>query len=228
MQAPSPAIYRRHEIPYVEHLLSYREDLIKDFLAYHSNWYDLDQKLNDVHVNNFGGAINERLTYPEAWKASWFRFEDRPGGDEKLNTKHIQHFPTIQKILKELEGQLGHLFYSIMEPNTIISRHTGPENRTGEHLRIHIPLIIPKGDVFFEVNGEEIDWSEPFGFNNQYTHSAHNLSSERRLILLIDIRRSFLGLPPGYPYYSREHLQFISKVPPFVRKPKTGDSNGQT
>jgi len=223
MQAPSPAIYRRHEIPYVEHLVSYTDDLIKDFLAVHDNWFDLDQELKGVHVNNFGGDINERLTYPDAWKVSWFRYEDFPGGPFYVNSEHLEKFPTAKKIMQELEDQIGHFSYSIMEPNTVISRHTGPENRTGEYLRVHVPLIVPDGDVFFEVNGEEIDWSEPFGFNNQYTHSAHNHTDHRRVILLVDIKRSFLGLPPCFPYYSKEHLQFMSKVPPFVRQSKGTD-----
>ena len=220
MDAPSPGIYRRHEIPYVEHLLSYKDDLIKEFLAVHTNWYNVNEPLTDVTVNNFGGAINSRLSYPEAWKASWFRYEKTPGGNVIINDKHLARFPTAQKILKELDGQIGHLSYSIMEPNTVIDRHTGGENRTGVYLRVHIPLIVPEGDIFFEVNGEEIDWSEPFGFNNQYTHSAHNYSNQRRMVLLIDIKRSFLGLPPSLRFSDPEHQAFMKSVPPFVRSPK--------
>ena len=226
MQEPSPAIYRRHEVPYIEHLMSYRDNLIKEFLDFHDNWYELDQDVKGVLVNNFGGNINERLTYPAAWKTSWFRYENKHGGEAIVNTENLENFPTIKKILTELDGKIGHLSYSIMEPNTVINRHTDPENRTSDYLRVHIPLIIPKGDVFLEVNGEEIDWNEPFGFNNQYPHSAHNYSSERRLVLMIDILRSFLGLPPAFPYYSREHLYFITKVPPFVRAAKQGEDNG--
>jgi len=220
MKAPSQGIYRRHEIPYVEHLLSYKEDLIKEFLAFHDDWYNLNEPLKNVHVNNFDGAISDRLTYPDAWKASWFRYENEPGGKVTVNSEHLKNFPTMQKILKELEGQLGHLSYSIMEPNVVISRHTGKENRRGTYLRIHIPLIVPEGDLFFEVNGEEIDWSEPFGFNNQYTHSAHNYSNQRRVVLLIDIKRKFLGLPTCPHFNSLEHKEFMKTVPPFVRKPK--------
>ena len=105
-----------------------------------------------------------------------------------------------------------------MAPNTVLHRHTGPENRTGEYIRIHIPLIIPEGDLFFEVNGEEIDWSDIFAFNNQLAHSAHNLSNEHRMIFLIDIRRSRVGLPPGEPFNPDRHL--YSMTQPFVRKKK--------
>lgn len=220
-QAPSPGIYRRHEIPYVDHLMTYKDDLIKEFLAYHDNWHNLDEDIKGVIVNRFENRdISNWLNHPEAWKVSWFRYEFTSDGEEHLNSERLEYFPTIKKILKELEGQVGHLTYSIMEPDTVISRHTGPENRKGEHLRIHLPLIIPEGDIFFEVNGEEIDWSEPFGFNNQYLHSAYNYSSQRRLILLIDIKRSFLGLPPCPPYFSKAHLEYMRKVPPFVRQTK--------
>ena len=218
--APSPGIYRRLEIPYVEHLMTYREGLIEDFLAFHDNWHDLSQPIKGVVTNNFKGTINSRLTYPDAWKTSWIRYEDRPGGNISTNHRHLPYLPTMQKILAELEPEMGHLSYSIMEPMTVIDRHTGGENRDGTYLRVHIPLIIPQGDVFFEVNGEEITWAEPFGFNNQYTHSAHNYTNERRLILLIDLKRSFLGLPPAPHFRSKAHSYFMSLVPPFQRELK--------
>lgn len=217
LQAPSPGIYRRHEIPFVEELLAYKDDLILDFLNFHNNWYDLSTPLKGVTINNFKGSINQRLSYPDAWKTSWFRYESAPGEHVSINREHLKSFPTMQTLLRLYEREMGHLSYSIMEPQTVIDRHTGGENRDGTYLRVHIPLIIPKGDVFFEVNGEEITWDEPFGFNNQYTHSAHNLTNERRLILLIDLKRSFLGLPPCPNYNSQEHRKFMARVPKFVR-----------
>ena len=95
------------------------------------------------------------------------------------------------------------LNYSILAPRSAILRHTGPENRSGRFIRIHIPLIVPEGDVFLEVDGEEVTWKDLFGFNNQYAHSAYNLTDEWRLIFLIDIDRQRAGLPPGEPYNPR-------------------------
>ena len=95
-------------------------------------------------------------------------------------------------------------------------RHTGPENRNGKYVRIHIPLIIPEGDIFLEVNGEEVDWGDIFAFNNQLAHSSHNYSSEYRLIFLIDLEREFLGMPPGSVYDAR--LEKYAK--PFLRNNK--------
>lgn len=219
MEAPSQAIYRRHEIPYVDHLMTYKDALVKEFLEFHDNWFNADEDVKGLVLSRPGGRnIEYFLSDPNAWKASWFRYEFTPGGKVATNIENLQHFPTVEKILTELEGQLGIVMYSILEANSVISRHTGPENRTGEYLRIHLPLIVPDGDIFLEVNGEEIDWSEPFGFNNQYIHSAHNYSSQRRLVFLIDIKRSFLGLPPGFPFYSKEHIKYMASVKPFERK----------
>ena len=69
------------------------------------------------------------------------------------------------------------------------------ENRDGRTLRIHIPLLVPPGDIFFEVEGVEVDWSDLFGFNNQHIHSAFNLTPKRRLVYLIDITTEKLGIP---------------------------------
>ena len=219
MEASGQRIYRRHEIPYVDYLMTYQNALIEEFLEFHDNWFNADEEVKGLVLARPGGRnIDYFLSDAYAWKSSWLRYEYTPGGQYHTNEENLPHFPTASKILSELEGQLGIVMYSILEANSVIDRHTGPENRTGEYLRIHLPLIVPKGDIFFEVNGEEIDWSEPFGFNNQYIHSAHNYSSQRRLVFLIDIRRSFLGLPPGSPFYSKEHLTCMAAVKPFVRK----------
>jgi aspartyl/asparaginyl beta-hydroxylase (cupin superfamily) len=105
-----------------------------------------------------------------------------------------------------------------MAPNTVLNRHTGPENRTGRFIRIHIPLIVPEGDVFLEVNGEEVKWDDLFGFNNQFVHSAYNNTDQYRLVFLLDLDREFIGMSPGEPWDERfEELA----IQPFVRKKDT-------
>jgi hypothetical protein len=108
--------------------------------------------------------------------------------------------------------------YSIIEKNSVINRHTGVETRDSEFIRIHIPLLVPEGDIFFEVEGVEITWADIFGFDNSLPHSAHNYSDHLRLVFIIDVRRDLMGVEPGKPYQrAREIFQ-----EPFVRgvKPK--------
>lgn len=215
----SQPIYRRHEIPYVDHLMTFKDLLTEEFLKFHDNWFNQDEEVKGLILTKPGGRnVDNYLSDAYAWKSSWLRYEFSPGGKVLTNNENLRHFPTADKIIKDHEGELGIVMYSVLEANSVINRHTGPENRTGEYLRIHIPLIVPDGDIFLEVNGEEIDWSEPFGFNNQYIHSAHNYSSQRRLVFLIDIKRSFLGLPKGISFRGKDHIEYLKSAKPFERK----------
>lgn len=208
-------VLHRNEVPYFNELMKYQESLKAEFLAFHENWYDESKEVTGLVLTRPPNGIDVEKygSNPWLWKTSWFRYEFEPGGTVYTNHENLQYFPTVQKMLKELDGQLGIVMYSIIEGNTFLARHIGPENKAGEYLRIHIPLIVPEGDIFLEANGVETDFSDIFGFSNQYIHSSYNHSNFRRLVFLIDIRRDFLGLPPGEPW--TEELE--NNPPPFMR-----------
>jgi hypothetical protein len=160
---------------------------------------------------------DEFVTSVESWRNVSFKYQHRSAGlFQHLEEDKIKRYPTACKIIQELGDDCPIANYSCLRPNTVIHRHTGPENRSGEFLRLHIPLIIPKGDIFLEVNGEEVTWNNLFGFNNQFVHSAHNYTDEYRLIFLIDVRRTRIGLQPGKEY--NKLMEIFAK--PFVRQPK--------
>ena len=115
----------------------------------------------------------------------------------RIDCYNVDRFKTMKSIGERYGDICPILEYSILPANSIIERHIGIENKDGKHIRIHIPLIIPKGDIFFEANCEEVDWENPWGFNNQYMHSAHNNTDEHRLIMLIDLERAYCGIPPA-------------------------------
>jgi aspartyl/asparaginyl beta-hydroxylase (cupin superfamily) len=123
-------------------------------------------------------------------------------------------YPTASQIISKFHDDMQHAAYSLIEPRSSIERHTGQENRTGEFLRIHIPLIIPEGDLYFECMGEVIYWDDIWGFNNQLTHSAHNNTDEYRLIFLLDLRMSALGLEPCGQFDPKWQLH----AKPFIRE----------
>ena len=116
---------------------------------------------------------------------------------QKKDGYNPEAFPTMQKIAAHYGDLCPILEYSILPAQSIIERHIGIENKVGENIRIHIPLIVPEGDLFLEAQGEEVDWQNPWGFNNQYMHSAHNNTDEHRLIMLIDLKRTYVGIPPA-------------------------------
>jgi hypothetical protein len=232
-----------------EYLMSFRNALIEEFLegktlpeviAYKGR--NVMQKKEDRPAymentpdpegNRFHDAVTELLrtpedehtvskANPEGWKNIEFKYHSPDEGVHwDIDPDYAErNFPTAYNLIKEFWDDCPIASYSCMAPNTVLHRHTGPENRFGEYIRIHIPLIIPPGDVFFEVDGEEIDWSDIFGFDNQLVHSAHNLTNEFRLIFLIDIKRSRIGLPSGQLF--NKHRQLYSLLhKPFVRKLK--------
>jgi len=116
---------------------------------------------------------------------------------QKQDGYNPEAFPTMKGIAEHYGDICPILEYSILPAQSIIERHIGIENKKGENIRIHIPLIVPEGDLFLEAQGEEVDWQNPWGFNNQYMHSAHNNTDEHRLIMLIDLKRTYVGIPPA-------------------------------
>ena len=82
-----------------------------------------------------------------------------------------------------------------MEAGGIIEPHTDIENPLHDTIRIHIPLIIPEGDAELEAEGVKTKWTDLFAFDNGAMHSAYNKTNKRRLIYILDIKRSFLALP---------------------------------
>jgi len=228
---PPQAIFRRNEIPIADYLMSFKEGLIADYMK---GFNSLEEAVKAQGNNNLGNrsehfpsdeqelirtftSNTESISNPSAWKSVALRYRHPDAGID-YNPDRGSRYPTAHRLLQEFDNDCPIANYSYMAPNSVLHRHTGPENRTGEYIRIHIPLIIPAGDVFFECNGEEIDWSDIFAFDNQLVHSAHNLSNEHRLIFLMDIRRSRIGMPPGQLFNKDRQMYSLSK--PFIRKPK--------
>jgi hypothetical protein len=219
--------WRRDEIPVADYLMSHQQALRDEFMAGYSSLEEaikaqgkntLDRDDQDpeeaaqfIRTKDSRGKFSPSL---ESWKNISFKYENKPSNIFQMVTESDAHkFPTAYKLIKEYGDDCPIANYSCLAPNSVIERHTGPENRDGEYVRIHIPLIIPEGDVFFECAGEEITWEDIWSFNNQLPHSAHNYTNEYRLCFLIDLRRSAIGMPPG-PKYSKR-IEVL--CPPFTR-----------
>jgi hypothetical protein len=228
------AIYKRHEIPVADYLMSLREKLTEEFLAgfdsleqaataddhcvrtlgwdYQGyNGAKTQQDVEPLRLETFNKTTRQLEENLDSWKTMLLKYETRTptwGDDMKITLEDIRpdlvaRYPTAWELTKKFGEYCPISNYSVMAPRSVLRRHTGPENRTGKYIRIHIPLIIPEGDIFLEVNGEKVDWSDLFGFNNQLAHSSWNLSDEYRLVYIIDLDREFIGLPPGSLYDER-------------------------
>ncbi len=223
-------IWHRNEIPIGDYLMSFQDKLREEFMEGFSSLEQaamtlghttLDRPDHNVSKNTYDNLVQEKTDRwrpnVDGWKNVPFKYTLK---DAKNNIERgvndsdsiVQKCPTAFNLMQEYGDDCPILNYSILAPKSAILRHTGPENRSGRFIRIHIPLIVPEGDVFLEVNGEEVTWKDLFGFNNQYAHSAYNLTDEWRLIFLIDIDRERAGLQPGEPYNPR----YIPR--PFMRR----------
>jgi hypothetical protein len=223
-------IYTRKELgPIAEYLMGFQDALRDEFLAGYDSLADAVRENSMPNLAGRGYESESSIvtqtddgTYKpdvNSWTAVPFRYERHDGIIERSYTMqddhpHAKKYPTAYKLIQEFGDKCPIANYSTMFPNSVLKRHTGPENRSGKYVRIHIPLIIPEGDIFLEVNGQEVDWSDCFGFNNQYAHSSFNLSNEIRVIFLIDFDREFIGLEPGTVF----NQKMVENSKPFIRK----------
>lgn len=187
-------IWKKQEIAIADELQTLVPNLIKEFLSYHSDFDTTFSK--SVPYARINAQLDPREK--DIWNVESMRYalpdqniEYNPYRDIKIK----ENFPTAVALTEKYIEVCGCSGYSILEPGGIINRHIDKENRDRSTVRIHIPLIVPDGDVFLEVDGVQLDWSEIFAFDNRELHSAHNQTDKRRLIYIIDIKRSFLKIP---------------------------------
>lgn len=215
-------IWKRDEIPIGDYLMTFQDSLREDFMKGFSTLEEavlsdsnkvnitLDRPGHSFNKESYSFLVQSRLNKSQyfrpnisAWKNVSFKYTLNDKTNNiiyKADSELRNRFPTAFKLMDEFSDDCPILNYSILEPKSAIFRHTGPENRSGRFIRIHIPLVVPIGDVFLEVDSEEVTWDNLFGFNNQFSHSAYNLTDEWRMIFLIDIDRERAGLEPGAPY----------------------------
>ena len=207
-------IWLREEINIADELMALAPKLTEEFLAFHDDFVDGDFTKGEPYVNaTFDTSQVQNRS--EAWKVDSLKYTYKEKNilDEYFKTDKRKRFPTAAYLTEKYGDDCPCSSYSILDKNSVIYRHTGIENRDNEFLRIHIPLIVPDGDIFFEVEGVEVDWQDLFAFDNQCIHSAYNHTPYRRLVYLIDIHRSVLNIPIGKPHSIHKELM----TPPFVR-----------
>ena len=186
-------IYRGREVKFYDFFMEHKQALIDDFLKQNPTYKDVNATQPFASVEYQPGAIN----IENAWQVVPIK---------KILTSTIVEenrpkYPTGFKLMEHFGDDCTGLGYISMAPGMILRRHTGPENKDAKRIRIHIPLIIPEGDVGFEVHGEIVRWDDIFSFNNQKAHSGWNLTNERRLVFLLDINRDICDLPPAPAWF---------------------------
>lgn len=193
-------IYRADEFKFTDVLNSYRDGLVEDFLKQNPSYFNITDVPNyeiTKHPEQSKAYINDMISNPNGWNTLGFKNMD----NQKINESYRDRYPTAFKLLDYFGDDIMSGGYSSMEPQMILRRHTGHENKKALRIRVHIPLIIPKGDIGFECWGEAVYWDNVFAFNNQKAHSAWNFTDERRLVFILDLLRANCDMPPAPEWF---------------------------
>ena len=198
-------IYRGKELPLADYFESKKASLATEFLTEYPEFNSIEPLPNsDLLQNKITEALGNRTQPGPPWELLQIKGTYHFNGPYRPGLYSIDEsrskFPTATSFINYFGEAVRSISYSVLEPHSIIARHWDHENREGEFIRVHIPLIIPPGDLGMEVNGEVINWSETIGFNNLLFHSVWNFTDYRRLILILDLQRSHLGLPNEPPW----------------------------
>jgi len=218
MQPDIKNIYRAHEFKFTDYLNSLRQELADDFLKNHPTWTDAAAP-SVFEYTDMGSARQDINNRNSNIQDSWNFVPIKSMVTQEIYEQHREKYPTIFKLSDKFGVECTNLVYTSLDPGSMIKRHTGDENREAKNVRIHIPLIVPQGDIGMEVWGEEVRWDNVFAFNNQKTHSVWNLTSERRLIVLMDLTRKICDLPPASAWYPGCN----DSSPPFPKTAVEGD-----
>jgi aspartate beta-hydroxylase len=106
----------------------------------------------------------------------------------KTNAKKCPKTAALLKSIKHVTS----INFSILAPGKYIPPHKGPYKGI---IRYQLPLEVPKkGSCFLVVDGKYHYWQEGKSvlFDDTYTHEVHNDTNERRIALLLDVKRKNL------------------------------------
>jgi len=191
------SIWYRNEIKIADELMELAPKLREEFLAHHTDFFTTFKGGVSYAAANPYTTLNE--SEKQMWKVEGLRYcypEQNVEYNFFLEEKIQSLFPTASALTKKyFTPKYGCSGYSILDAGGVIEPHADIENSSHKTIRIHIPLIVPEGDVCFEVITTKVDWSDLFGFDNGQMHSAYNKSKQRRLIYILDVSRSILGIP---------------------------------
>lgn len=108
----------------------------------------------------------------------------------QLNDEISGFFPETLNVIRQLptyglDDTPYEAFFSILKPQQVIAPHFGQSNHS---LNVHLPIIVPP-NCHLNVAEKQYQWIEgtPLIFDDSYIHSAHNLSSQARIVLIFNV-----------------------------------------
>ncbi|GLS26646.1 aspartyl/asparaginyl beta-hydroxylase domain-containing protein [Marinibactrum halimedae] len=127
----------------------------------------------------------------------------------KVEEEAKQLLPTLAQVVGNVPS-LANAELSILAPGAELRLH---KSAFRCFLRMHLGIIIPKGDVCLELEGERLEWQEGkvMIFDDFYPHRAWNKTEHTRVILMVDL---FRPMPKWQKYFLRFAQQYaIPRLP---------------
>jgi hypothetical protein len=189
------SIWLREEISIAQELADLAPQFKEEFLANNTGFDQGDFADNPDLATPVFSAL--RTSVPDSQLVESIKYVFKPRFDVfPENKKYV--YPTLYNYLKDLGDNCMACSYAVLMPS-VLNRQMAIENTENKFVRIYVPLIVPE-DNFLELEGIEISYGDIFAIDTTLMHSEHNLSEKPRLVLMLDVSREHLGLPPGDPY----------------------------
>jgi Aspartyl/Asparaginyl beta-hydroxylase len=126
-------------------------------------------------------------------------------GSGNLQVDNASRCPRIAEFLGSRAGigSIGCMaFFSIMNPNTHVPRHTSELNT---RMRYHLGLEVPERDIQFRVHDQLITWEQDgcIKIDDSYEHEVFQQSDRRRVVFVLDL---------PHPELLPEELEFLEEL----------------
>lgn len=192
--------WAHNELPFAKFLNSFRDSLVKDFTRTGPTLDSVEYAKPVLEQGELGLNYQEKLTtngVPDitAWRALPFKYKRREKIDFTLPANVVAKFPTAAKIVRHFgDKKCNTAMYSLLAPRTVIKEHRDGEDLERQFVRVHIPLVVPEGDCYFQIDNQQHKWDNIWAFDTQEPHSAYNNTDQWRLVFIMDLKRSEVGL----------------------------------
>jgi aspartyl/asparaginyl beta-hydroxylase (cupin superfamily) len=105
------------------------------------------------------------------------------------NNSNISKYPTLTELVNYFGDRCRSAGYSILEPGGEVVTHTDTEEDHEKYIVVHVPLIVPIGNVGFRENNEDGKWIEGqcFILDVESPHSIWNYTDTPRVVVLLEL-----------------------------------------
>jgi aspartyl/asparaginyl beta-hydroxylase (cupin superfamily) len=135
-------------------------------------------------INNLKTIITPTQTANIAeWKGSFVYFTKRK---QKWDPNAERMSTTLKHLVSIIpETHLSGIWFSALLPGCVIPPHTDNYVSHDPYVRVHLPLIVPEGDLGITIDNQTFQWTrgKVLVFDQNKMHNAWNATNQSRLNL---------------------------------------------